>query len=119
MRKLVVAAIIAGMTLLPGAGRAEITTRSTADESESCQAFNPGQPVCKFTAEAASATPVSGVSGAGSWVVIVKRGKLKTVYKSPAGGEPTAVEFAIAPGDKITAKALTPGSGLIVGHASP
>lgn len=119
MRKLVIAGIITGMTLLPGAGEAAVGEGSSAREPESCQAFNPGQPKCTFTATSASATPVSGVAGAGSWVVIVKRGKLKTVYKSPAAGEPTAVGFAIAPGDKITAKALTPGSGLIVGHASP
>ncbi|MGH2730119.1 MAG: hypothetical protein ACRDJI_05855 [Actinomycetota bacterium] len=119
MRKLVIAGVITGMTVLPGAGEAAVGGGFSVMPPESCQAFNPGQPMCSFTATSASATPVSGIAGAGSWVVIVKRGKLKTVYKSPAGGEPTAVGFDIAPGDKITAKALTPGSGLIVGHSSP
>jgi hypothetical protein len=118
MRKLVIAGVMAGMMVLPGAGSAAVDG-SSAMPPESCQAYNPGQPTCSFTATSASATPVSGIAGVGSWSVTVKRGKLKTVYKSPAGGEPTAVGFSIAPGDKITAKALTPGSALIVGHSSP
>jgi hypothetical protein len=119
MRKLVIAGVISGMALLPGASEAAVGGQSTVREPESCQAFNPGQPTCTFTATSASATPVSGIAGAGTWVVIVKRGKLKTVFKSPASGEPTAVGFEIAPGDKITAKALAPGTALVVGHSSP
>jgi hypothetical protein len=91
-------------------------------EAEGCQAFNPGQPECSYTVTHSTDSPVTGVSGAGDWVVKIVRGKKKKrrtteTITSPASGEPTAIEYQFKPGDKVTATALSPGSGLIVGHA--
>lgn len=81
---------------------------------EGCEAVNPGAPTCTFKVTHDTAGPVSGVAGEGKWVVIVKRGRTKTVLKSPSA-DPSALEFLFRKGDKVTAKALTPGSALIVG----
>jgi hypothetical protein len=43
------------------------------------------------------------------------RGKVKTPITSPARGEPTAVSYTLVAGDKVTAKALSPGSGVLTG----
>ena len=108
MRRTIVA-LAAGALLLP------LPLHAEADQVEGCQAVNPGQPTCTYTATEATVTPVSGAAGRGDWIVIVKRGKTKFVYKSPADGAPTATGFTILAGDKLTAKALTPGSGLAIG----
>jgi hypothetical protein len=108
MRRIIVA-IAAGALLLP------LPLHAEADQVEGCQAVNPGQPICTYTATESTVTPVSGVAGRGDWIVIVKRGKAKFTYKSPADGAPTATGFTIVTGDKITGKALTPGSGIAIG----
>ena len=85
-------------------------------EVEGCQVANPGQPACTYTVTHAGATPVSGATGFGQWVVKVKVGKKATVYKSPSSGAPAVEEFALPEGAKVTMTALTPGSGGTVGH---
>jgi hypothetical protein len=82
---------------------------------DSCIALNPGQAQCSFTVTQDAATPVSGAAGRGDWVVTIKSGKVKTTLKSPSGGDPTATSFALKAGDKVTAKALSPGSAVIAG----
>lgn len=112
-KRTVVAALVAFVfALMPSGAATELS------EPEGCQAFNPGQPQCKYTATHNPEGPVTGVAGVGSWVVTVKRaGEAKPlVIKSPPGGEPTATEFVFEEGDKVTAKALSPGTGLTVGH---
>ncbi len=107
MRKLIVG--IASTALALGAFPAH------SMPPEGCEAVNPGQPVCKFKVTHDTAGPVSGVAGVGDWKVIVKHGKKKTVLKSPSSGDPIAQEHLFLAGDKVTAKALSPGSGLVVG----
>jgi hypothetical protein len=80
-----------------------------------CLAMSPAQPQCSFTVAEDATTPVSGAAGRGDWVVIIKRGKVKTTLRSPSGGEPTAESFAFIAGDKVTAKALSPGSSVLTG----
>lgn len=114
MRKLLILAVSA-LVLAPG-------TSGSAEERrapEGCQAFNPVQPSCTYTVTHTSATPVTGVAGVGDWVVKVKRGRQKLTFSSPNYGEPTAMEIAFKDGDKVTATALSPGSGLTVGHVDP
>ncbi|MDQ3984883.1 MAG: hypothetical protein M3280_00045 [Actinomycetota bacterium] len=81
---------------------------------EGCEAVNPGVPKCSFKVTHDTAGPISGVAGEGKWVVIVKHGRTKTVLKSPST-DPVAMEHLFRKGDKVTAKALSPGSGLIIG----
>lgn len=83
------------------------------DALEGCAAVNPGQPKCSFTAEGVDT--FGGVAGHGKWVVKVKVGKRTTSYKSPASGEPNGQQFMIPAGAKVTATAISTGSGLIVG----
>ena len=107
MRKLIVGAF--SILLLLGAVPAQ------SMPPEGCEAANPGQPTCTLTITHNTAGPVSGVAGSGDWLVIVKHGKKKVKLRSPSNGDPTAVEHLFVKGDKITAKALTPGSALVVG----
>ncbi len=81
---------------------------------EGCEAVNPGQPTCTYKTTEDVAT-FGGAAGAGSWTVTVKVGKRITSYKSPVSGEPSGTQFMIPAGATVTAKALTPGSGVIVG----
>lgn len=87
-----------------------------AASMEGCQAFNPGQPTCSYTVTHTPRTPITGVAGVGTWVVKVKRDGKTSKVESPANGQFWAVEIAFKPGDKVTAEALAPGSGLSVGH---
>lgn len=108
MRRLIVAVATAGLLLAPAAGEAK-------GPNDSCLAVNPAQPQCSFTVTENATTPVSGAVGRGDWVVIIKRGKVKTTLHSPSGGDPTAESFAFIAGDNVTAKALSPGSGVLTG----
>ena len=109
MRKLVIGAAVAGLVMAPSAVGAH---RGPDDR---CLAVSPAQPQCSFTVTESATTPVTGAAGRGDWVVIVKRGKVKTSIKSPSSGEPTAISYPLVAGDKVTAKALTPGSAVIAG----
>ncbi|HEX2240814.1 MAG TPA: hypothetical protein VHJ82_06720 [Actinomycetota bacterium] len=108
MRKLVVTVLVATLWLLP-------LPLARSVPPEGCEAVNPGMETCTLEITHPTTGPVSGVAGVGSWIVIVKRGKTKIKIKSPSSGEPTAVGQTFQTGDLITAKALTPGSGLVVG----
>jgi len=109
MRRLLVGAAVAGLVMAPSAVGAQ------AGLNDYCLAVNPVQPKCTFTVQDTATTPVTGAVGRGDWVVIVKRGKVKTALNSPSGGEPTAIEYPLVAGDKVTAKALSPGSGVLAG----
>ncbi|MGH2729485.1 MAG: hypothetical protein ACRDJI_02630 [Actinomycetota bacterium] len=111
MRKSVATAVMAGLLVIP--------VPAGARSDEGCQAQNPLQPTCSYTVTHTSSTPITGVAGAGDWIVKVKRGVKTLVYESPSDGSPTALEIAFKPGDKVKAEALTPGSGLTVGHVDP
>lgn len=82
---------------------------------EGCEAVNPGSPVCTLKITHDTTGPVSGVAGVGDWIVIAKKGKKKVTLKSPSSGEPSAQEYLFVTGTKVTAKALSPGSALVVG----
>lgn len=116
MKKLLIAGILVGAVGIP-AQAAQPTRWADVTEVEGCQVQNPTQPTCSYTATHEGETPVSGVAGVGSWVVKIKIGKKTEVIKSPATGEPTAVEMTIPSKAKVTMEALTPGSGGTVGHA--
>jgi hypothetical protein len=116
MRTIAIVASAALLSMIPG-----ISTAHQLDdprEAEGCQVQNPAQPTCTYTATHSGDSPASGIAGVGSWVVKIKIGKKKKpeVIKSPATGEPTAVEMTIPEGAKVTMSALTPGSGGTVGH---
>jgi hypothetical protein len=113
MRKLVVFLLV--VVTVPALGHAARADRS----DEGCQAFNPGQPKCSYVVTHTSTTPVTGIAGGGSWIVKVRRGTKTMTYKSPADGRPTVLEIAFKPKDKVQARALSPGSGLTVGHVDP
>ncbi len=113
MRK-VIGTVAVSLLVLVGVGHAATTPRAT----EGCVASNPAQPTCTYKVTHDNESPVGGVGGVGSWVVTVKVGK-KVVdsAKSPSSGEPTSATLDLPSGAKVTAKALSPGSTLIVGHA--
>jgi hypothetical protein len=85
-------------------------------EPESCLAMNPAQPKCTFeiTSESTSQT-VTGAVGAGTWKVIVKRGKQKLKIQ-PMAAEPEPVAFQYEIGDKVTAITTGAGSWVLAGH---
>jgi len=115
MRRAIVAAGSVLLLAVPSIGGATVTI-SDRDEPEGCQAMNPAAPTCKFTVTEDMEGPVAGAAGYGSWVVKVKRGKkIAARLKSPASGEPSAVEFLYEQGDKVTVKATSPGAGVIAG----
>ena len=95
------------------------TTGAVTHPPEGCQAVNPGQETCTFTVAADAESPVSGAAGPGSWVVTVKRpGEKKPIVLKPdAGGG--VVEFTFQQGDKVTAKALSPGTFMTAGFVQP
>jgi len=114
MRKMI--GVIAVATLLvAGAGLAGAVVPSRT--TEGCLATNPAQSTCSFKVTHDNASPVAGVGGVGSWVVTVKLGKKVTTVKSPSSGQPHNQSISLPKGATVTAKALTPGSTLIVGHA--
>jgi hypothetical protein len=113
-----VSLFVAALPVASGAAPEQPSDR----EPEGCQAFNPGQPKCSYVVTHETDSPVTGVAGAGDWIVKVKRGKgkkkkVERISSSSSYGEPTTVEFQFREGDKVIAEALSPGSGLIVGHA--
>ena len=119
VRKALVGAIVVAV-LMPIGGAVASSGAKATDEPEGCQAFNPGQPTCKFTATIDSESPVSGATGSGSWVVTVKRvGEKKPIVLKPADPYGGVVEFAYQQGDKVTAKALSPGTMMTAGSVQP
>ncbi len=85
-------------------------------DPESCLALDPAQPKCTFTITTASTSQtVTGAVGAGTWKVLVKRGKQKLTI-APAGTEPEPVAFRYEIGDKVTATATGAGSWVLAGH---
>ncbi|MGH2757899.1 MAG: hypothetical protein ACRDI3_08935 [Actinomycetota bacterium] len=111
MRRTILGAVVSVALMAPAAPAFELQ-----DEPESCLAVNPAQPKCSFeiTSESTSQT-VTGAVGAGTWKVIVKRGKKKMVIQ-PAGPEPEPVAFAYEVGDKVTAITTGPGTWVLAGH---
>ena len=109
MHKLVIGTAVVGLVMAPSAVGAH------RGPNDRCLAAAPAQPQCSFTVTESASTPVTGAAGRGDWVVIVKRGKVKTQIKSPSGGDPTAISYPLLAGDKVTAKALTPGSFVVAG----
>jgi hypothetical protein len=109
MRKLTIAIAAAALVMAPSA------VQANRGPDDYCLAANPAQPKCSFTVAESATTPVTGAAGRGDWIVIVKRGKVKTPITSPSSGEPTAISYPLMAGDKVTAKALTPGSAVIAG----
>jgi hypothetical protein len=109
MRKLLIGTAVAGLVTAPSGAGAQ------GGLNDFCLAVNPVQPTCTFIVEDTATTPATGAAGRGDWVVIVKRGKVKTKLTSPSSGEPTAVSYTMVAGDKVTAKALSPGSGVLTG----
>ena len=114
MRK--VLGLVAAFSLLIG-GASLAAAVTPAKTTEGCVATNPAQPTCTFKVTHDNESPVSGVGGVGSWVVTVKAGKKVITAKSPSSGEPTSTTIELPEGATVTAKALSPGSTLIVGHA--
>jgi hypothetical protein len=108
MRRIIVALIATGLLV-------SMAPMGRSMPPEGCAAYNPGEPVCRFEVTHNTAGPVSGVAGRGSWAVVVKRGKKRIVLKSPPSGEPYSEEFLFKKGDKVTARARSAGSSLIVG----
>ena len=110
MKKIVL--LLAAVALLAPAAQGASLTK----EPEGCQAFNPGQPTCTFTATMDAGSPVSGGIGSGSWVVKVKRpGEKKPIVFKPADPYGGFVEFAYREGDVVSAEALTPGTLMTAG----
>jgi hypothetical protein len=111
MRKAILGALVSVALMAPTAPALELR-----DEPESCLAMNPTQPKCTFeiTSESTSQT-VTGAVGAGTWKVIVKRGKQKMMIK-PAGAEPEPVAFQYEVGDKVTAITTGAGTWVLAGH---
>lgn len=112
MKKLIAALAISALAV-PAAHASAPELR----EVEGCQVANPGQPTCSYTVTHEGGSPVTGIAAVGQWVVKIKVGKKTTTEKSPASGEPTAVEMVIPEGAKVTMEALSPGSAGTVGHA--
>lgn len=97
-------------------GAAELASGAESKEPESCLALNPVQPRCTFTitTESTSQT-VTGAVGAGTWKVIVKRGKQKSVI-APSSTQPEPIAFNYEIGDKVTATTSGAGSWVLAGH---
>lgn len=109
MRNVIVGIAVAAIVAAPSA------VGAARGPNDRCVAVNPAQSQCSFTVTETATTPVTGAAGRGDWIVIVKRGKVKTPIKSPSSGEPTAISYPLTAGDKVTAKALSAGSSVIAG----
>lgn len=109
MKKASLGALTAALMVVP----AGIAGSAGSDAPEGCEAVNPVQSTCTYTAEGVDT--FGGVAGRGDWVVKVKVGKRTTTYKSPPSGDPTGIQFMIPAGAKVTATATSAGSGLVVG----
>jgi hypothetical protein len=110
MVKLCATALVGALLTMPIAAAGSAGRRAP----EGCEAVNPVQPTCTYKATEAVDT-FGGAAGRGDWVVTVKVGKKKTTYKGSATGDPTGTQFMIPAGATVTAKALSAGSGVIVG----
>ena len=115
MKKLLALVAMCALALPAAAQAATPDSR----EPEGCQAVNPGQPTCTYTVTHDNDSPVSGIAAIGQWQVTIQVGKKKTIEKSPSSGEPTTVTIAFPEGAKVTAKAISPGAVVIVGHVDP
>lgn len=104
MRRTVIGLVVAALAVPPVA--------AAVREPEGCQVVNPGQPACSYTVTHTTESPVTGFAGQGDWSAVVKRGKQK--IKFSGSQEPVVFEFQ--EGDKVSVKALSPGSGAIAGH---
>jgi hypothetical protein len=111
----IVCTLVAALLAIPIA----TSSASIALSDEGCQAQSPLQPACSYEVTHTSATPITGAGGIGDWLVTVKRGKQILKFESLPDGRPTFLEISFKIGDKVTAKALSPGSGLTVGHLDP
>lgn len=110
MYKAILGALVSVALMAPAAPALELR------DPESCLALDPAQPKCTFTVTSESTSQtITGAVGAGTWKVIVKRGKQKLKIE-PEGSEPEPVAFAYEVGDKVTAKASGPGSWVLAGH---
>ena len=107
------AALLAGALLAPAGAAPAVRS------DEGCEAQDPLRPTCSFTVTHTSSTPVTGAGGIGDWVVIVKRGPHTFRFESLPDGRPTLLEISFKVGDRVQAKALSPGSGLTAGHFDP
>ncbi len=113
MRKTIVGSLAAIALLTPVTAPANA---SSQDVPEACLAVNPAVPSCTFTVQSEdSLTGTTGVSAVGDWVVTVKRGKKKYVFKS-TGAIPDGPAFKFKIGDVVTAYAKSPGTYVLVGH---
>ena len=83
---------------------------------EGCVVTNPANPQyknpCTYTA-----TVKGGIVGAGTFKVVIHRG-LKTITYTNAKGNEWMIG-TIHPRDKVTAKAVSPGSWVAVGNPCP
>lgn len=115
MRKTIVIAVIAAALAVPGSATA---VQVESDTPELCFAQNPVQPTCKITIQSDSTfNAASGVTGAGDWKLVIKRGKKKIVIESCEVGTCLGgPSFPYQKGDVLTGTALTPGSWILAGH---
>ena len=112
MRKLATIAI----SLLLVAAPAVAHPIASPKGDEGCQVMNPLRPTCEFEVTHTSESPVTGAAGWGDWVVLVKRDGETLKFKSAPDGRFWIFEIAFKVGDKVTVKALTPGSAADAGH---
>jgi hypothetical protein len=111
VRRILVAFMLVSTVVTPTTSAAVET-----DDPESCYAVDPAQPKCTFTVTSGSTSGVvTGAFGAGTWKVLVKRGKQKLSF-GPTGAQPQPVSFTYEEGDKVTATATGPGSWVLAGH---
>lgn len=115
MKKVLATVLASGLLLVPIATARSVEALDTA---EGCEAVNPAQSTCTYkTAEALDT--FGGAAGEGDWIVtvVVGKGKKKQIstYTSPSDGSPTGEQFMIPAGATVTAKALSAGSGVVVG----
>jgi hypothetical protein len=114
MRRIIVSVAVVVALVIP-----VLPSAARVLSDEGCEAQNPLSPTCSYTVTHTSATPFTGAGGIGDWFVIVTRGDETIKFKSLADGRPTFREISFKIGDEVKAKALSPGSGLTVGHFDP
>lgn len=113
MTKGLVAFVIASVLAAPMAS-AHPPTPVKGDEG--CQVMNPLRPTCAFEVTHTSESPVTGAAGWGDWIVLVKRDGETIKYKGAPDGRFWMIEISYKVGDKVTVKALSPGSAADAGH---
>ena len=102
-----VVALVAG-------GSAAVAAPRNLLQPEGCEAANPGQPTCTFTATEDTQN-TGGAVGYGTWTVTIKRGKQKFTLKDDGSGGGSTATFIFKIGDKVTVKATSQGSAVAVG----